>query len=397
MLRGCVERGILTGSGEFRSSPSLFSRAGVQADLLMNGRLLWNRGLRAELGTVAIQQQLEAFLDQPKIRPLVKRLNILLNNTAIGSDARAERLVETKMHVEDIAERLGELKELKFVATKNARDLADLLDDAIYPDLTQLFPHLTKLTFASHPVGSGPATETGHLNVCATTLVNQMHWWSSLYSFTSMGVLYEHIPDGVVPLPLTHLVFGVKEEVSPMLDYFLASTKATLTSFTLATKDALIVEVLSTLCAPDWHLKRLSVAAKSPSTLFNVGIPEGAPNYTIFEAFTPVLVALPTLEVLILGHNNAPDQPRLDLNAISFWGHSLDIPEFWAALPSTLTTLGIGCIAGRRAKGMMDYLTREEGQRAPLRLLKFRASEGRAVGFRCEELGIRFGECCVLP
>lgn len=246
-----------------------------------------------------MQRQLEAFMDQPRMRPLVKKLDCYINNT------------EPWTSIQELALRLPLV-------------LGSSVSPAILP--------LRHLAFGSATLDS----DTGELE--------------RLFSITEDT--------------LTSISFEVSDQASAVL-----------------TRDQPFVT-------------RLHISGKPRSLIFGLGAGrDDAPSNTLLDLLATILPHYPRLESLIIGPNNVPPSHAegFTLAQKSRWAHQLDAEAFWSALPRTLKTLRLGCVVGRRAKVVMDYLDRAEASRAPLRVLGFLASEGLAVGIRCKELEIRFG------
>lgn len=351
-------------------------------------RLLWGmKGLRVTLGSALLQLQMEAFFDQPRMRPLVKRLRLWLDNTASSDTGRGQRAQDILTTIADLAQRLSHLETLRFDGPENAQpSLEDILDRAF------VFPHLTGLELGRWATNANAGRR---LPCSLSTVYRAFDVWPSLKSLAlDIPLLLDSRMPPTATLTLHQLSFGADFDLPfDVVGSLLSATKPHLTSFALTGRDDLLLDVLARLGEPGWHLKRLELGGKSGSDLFNLGSQAQSPSNALFEMVASLLPHLASLERLCIDSNNRPYADRaLPITQRTVWGHQLDVEEFWAALPLTLRTLRIHCVVGRRAKGVMEYLEKRPPQRARLEVLAFCASEGRAVGMRCEELGIRFGE-----
>ncbi|ORY70801.1 hypothetical protein BCR35DRAFT_307881 [Leucosporidium creatinivorum] len=244
-------------------------------------RLLWGlKGLRVTLGSALLQLQLEAFFDQPRMRPLVKRLRLWLDNTASSDAGRSQRARDMLTTMDDLAYRLSHLESLRLDGPENAQpSLEDILGRAFN------FPLLEELELGRWAT----AANAGRRLPCSlSTVYRAFDVWPSLRSLAlDIPLLLDSRTPQNTSLALRHLSFGADFDLPfDAIDHLLSATKPHLTSFAFTGRDALFLDVFTRLHEPGWRLKRLHLGAKSSSPLFNLGVGSQLPTNDLFERFT---------------------------------------------------------------------------------------------------------------
>lgn len=351
-------------------------------------RLLWSHGLQVDLGTPYAQPQLEAMLDQPKVRPLIKHVAVKVVNTAADAVSREERAREALTSLRWIGSKLDQTPSLSLdFAAESATEAANLLNEILLV-IRYYFRRLTSLSLAY----SGT---THRFTVDVDDLLDSLSDRSLAHLSLSLPLVFRpKVVETWGPLELQSLSLrNVDDEL--VLPHIFLITGQTLRSLTLKGADSFLFQALEELSKPGLNFTTLAIYCKSPSLLFNHSVPSantGATN-DLYTALASVLPFHPSLQRLVIGPNNIPSPEALNatppLQPPPDWAHQLAVPLFWSSLPPALRELDIMCVLGRKAEGLMNFLE-DEKMGLQLRVIRARASLGRAVVMRARERGIQF-------
>lgn len=344
--------------------------------------LLWST-FELQVGTCATCPQLEAFLDQPRVRQLVKALRISFDNGADGEDSRLEREKGMFDECRMVLDRLQSLERLALHTEDEPRfGLARVLE-YLERQTTLLTAKITHLK-----LGAGRYRPP---SISAESLVQHLTHFPSLVNL--------HLVDFPLSFPISsdtellHLTYLAITNYNPVnstggiFTNLLQTTSTSLRSLRIIARDSLLTAILEVL--HDFPLLPLSSLHISPSReTTHYALSDAAHPNDFLSRIASILPSFPSLHSLSLGSPTDPFSSPTPLFC----------PPFWSNLPASLEELRLDGRLAEDSQAVRKYLRAEKHKLKKIVVGSLElsgrslvAEPGELVRSVCEEVGVRLG------